>query len=303
MKTYDVHRYQSCPTGEHTVYDEATGQDVTRDCTCPALVVRAVGPPGPATPHMMMWSRSELARLVNEFDRGYFDADGSAPRRLSMFVSAFQSELLDLVERNPIAAAVRMLSRCVFDQVAFDTWTMTLSLRLMPGQWAVIRLPTSAEVEIEFELMSEPWGKAPAVLWARPISDRERELTAADIREQVRELLTGPDYTPSARATTTLQDDDEQLTEVVLGELAKMAEEIGFAELPPAPDGPTGPCQVVKDCNRPAHGGPACEVHKGGPADGSMLPVEPARGRKRTRAKPAAAAPKKRLPPKGDKSS
>lgn len=297
MKTYDVHRYQSCPTGEHTVYDEATGKDVTRDCTCPALVVRAVGPPGPAMPHMMMWSRSELARLVNEFDRGYFDADESAPRRLSMFVSAFQSELLDLVERNPIAAVVRMLSRCVFDQVAFDTWTMTLSLRLMPGQWAVIRLPTGADAEIEYELMDEPWGKAPAVLWARPVSDREQELTAADIREQVRELLTGPGYKPSTAATTTLQDDDEQLTEVVLGQLADMAEQIGFAELPPAPAAEiAGPCQVVKGCERPAYGGPACEVHRGGM---NLLPVEPARGRSRP-AKAKAPAAKKRLPPKKD---
>lgn len=227
MKSYYVHRLESCPTGEHVVIDDATGQEVTRDCTCPALVVSASGPPGPTVPHLMQWSRPELARLVGEFDRGYFDADGSPPRRLSMFVSAFQTELLDLMERNPFAAVVRVLTQCVFDQLTFCFATYQLSFRLMPGQWAVINLPVDGGKETTYRTDTKPAGLHPQILWERPVSDDEQRATEADIRGQVRELLTGKDgWTAAATDTTTLLDDEQQITAVDLSQLAAAAAQL-----------------------------------------------------------------------------
>lgn len=263
MKLYDVHRYAHCPTGEHVEYDPGTKAETTVNCTCPALVVRASGPPGPVEPHLMQWSRSELARLVTEFDRGYFDADGSPPRRLSMFVSAFQSELLDLIDRNPFAAVVTLLSRMPFDRVTFCASTLQLGFRMMPGQWAVICLPDDDGADIAYRSGDEAPGTAPAILWERPAFDDQA--TADYVRGQVRELLTGPGgWKPALPATSTLQDDNDALTEVVLAQLDEFA-----AQLEAAP---------------------------------AVLPVE-APGRRRARAKTTgkAAGAKKRLPPKEQK--
>lgn len=263
MKLYDVHRSQKCPTGQHVVIDEVTKEEVTLDCTCPALVVRASGPPGPVEPHLMQWSRGELARLVAEFDRGYFDADGSPPRVTSMFISAFQTELLNLIDRNPFAAVVTLLSRMPFDRVTFCGSTFQLGLRLMPGQWAVICLPDDDGADIAYRSAGEAPGTSPAVLWERPAHDDQ--VTADYVRGQVRELLTGPGgWKPAIPAGGTLVDADDTLAEA-LDELGAFAAQLDALE---------------------------------GPA--AVPPVELAPGRPRKRAKPASGAAKKRLPPKKD---
>lgn len=225
MKSYHVHRSAQCPTGAHVEYDEATGKDVTRGCDCPALVVRASGPPGPVEPHLMQWSRGELARLVGEFDRGYFDNDEAPARRSTQFLSAFQTEMLDMIDRSPLSAAVTLMSRAAPDQIVFDAAAGLLSLRMMPGRWAVLKLPSGPDEEIVYEEAEVPAvGAAYVVLWERPVSEYERTLTEAGIRDQVRHLLGGPAWTAAAPAGgDVLQDDGEQLTETVLGQLADLA--------------------------------------------------------------------------------
>ena len=287
MKNYHVHRPASCPTGEHVIIEG--GAEVTRDCTCPALVVSASGPPGPVTPHLMQWSRGELERLVTEFDRGYFDPAGFPPRRSSMFISAFQTELLDLIDRNPFAAVVTLLSRMPFDRITFCPVTFQLSMRLFPGTWAVICLPDDDGADLSYRSASEAAGTAPAVLWERPAPDDQ--VTADYVRGQVRELLTGPGgWKPAIAATSALQDDGESLAEV-LDQLEQFAAQLDAAPI-------VGFCQIVAGCPRPAVDGPACEIHKDGPNAG-VLPVEPAKRKRAPRAKAPAksAAAKKRLPP------
>ena len=285
MKSYYVHRLESCATGEHVVIDEETQQEVTKDCTCPALVVSASGPPGPVTPHLMQWSRTELARIVAEFDRGYFDAEGSPPRRLSMFVSAFQSELLDLMERNPFAAVVRVLTQCVFDRLDFCFTTYQVSFRLMPGQWAVINLPDDGGKEITYRTATEPAGLHPQTLWERPVSDEEQQATEADIRAQVRELLTGKDgWAPADKDTTTLLDDEQAITPISLDDLAAAAAQLEEWERQDAGEAPS-----VRALSRT----PAEIV-------ASLLPVEPAPGPARRgggKATSKRAGAKKRVPP------
>ena len=298
MKEYDVHRSEQCPTGQHVEIDPDTRAETTVNCTCPALVVRASGPPGPTEPHLMLWSRGELARLVTEMDRGYFDANGSPPRRSSMFVSAFQSELLNLIDRNPFAAVVTLFSRMSFDQVTFCFATYQLSFRMMPGQWAVLGLPDDDGADITYRLAGEPAGTSPAVLWERPTVDDQA--TGEYIRGQVRELLTGPGgWKPAVPGVGALQDDGDSMTEVVLAQLDEFAAQLDA--LPALPAAVVSPCEVVAGCPRPAVNGAACEVHKGG--GGEVLPVEPAKARARGTRKPAANAPaaKKRLPTKARK--
>lgn len=263
MKSYHVHRSAQCPTGAHVVFDEATGKDVTAGCDCPALVVRASGPPGPAEPHLMQWSRAELARLVGEFDRGYFDNDEAPERRTTQFLSAFQTEVLDMIGRSPLSAAVTLMSRAAPDQVVFDAANGVLSLRMMPGRWAVIRFPAGPDDDMVFEDAQAPGGDGGAVLWARATSQREQELTEDAIRDQVRELMNGPNWAASARATDALQDDGDQLG-ATLDELATMAELLEQANPAPRP-----------------------------------LPVSPApNGSGRRRGKGKNSTAKKRLPPK-----
>jgi hypothetical protein len=293
MKSYHVHRSASCPTGEHVIIEG--GAEVTRDCDCPALVVSATGPPGPAIPHLMQWSRGELERLVTEFDRGYFDRAGAPPRRMSMFVSAFQTELLDLIDRNPFAAVVTLLSRMPFDQVTWCQLTNQMSMRMMPGRWAVITLPAfDGDDDPVYQSATEPAGDMPVTLWERAFTGEQA--TADYVRGQVRELLTGPGgWKPTIAGTGALQDDGDSLTEAVLEQLADFAAQLDDA----APAEITGVCQVVAGCERPAIAGPACEVHNDGP-NARLLPVEPAPGRSRARVKPAAATAKKRIPPTKD---
>lgn len=288
MKNYHVHRLASCPTGEHVIIEG--GAEVTRDCTCPALVVSASGPPGPVTPHLMQWSRGELERLVTEFDRGYFDPAGFPPRRSSMFISAFQTELLDLIDRNPFAAVVTLLSRMPFDRVTWCQLTNQMSMRMLPGQWAVIKLPAfDGDDDPVYRSATEPAGDAPATLWERAFTGEQA--TVDYVRGQVRELLTGPGgWKPAIAATSALQDDGESLNEV-LDQLEQFAAQLDAAPV-------VGFCQIVADCPRPAVDGPACEIHKDGPNAG-VLPVEPAKRTRAPRAKAPAksAAAKKRLLP------
>lgn len=294
MKSYDVHRSALCATGEHVIIDGVTGAETTENCTCPALVVRASGPPGPVETHLMLWSRGELERLVAQFDSGYFDQAGAPPRRSSMFISAFQTELLDLIDRNPFAAVVTLLSRMPFDRVTWCQLTNQMSMRMMPGQWAVIVFPAfDGDDDPVYRSATEPAGDAPVTLWERAFTGEQA--TVDYVRGQVRELLTGPGgWKPAIAATSALQDDGESLTEV-------LAQLDAFAAQIDAEPARVGPCQVVAGCERPAVDGPACEIHKYGPNAG-VLPVETVK-RKRARAKPAAnsAAAKKRLPPAKDK--
>lgn len=255
MKSYHVHRSAQCPTGAHMVYDEATNTEVTQDCDCPALVVSASGPPGPVEPHLMQWSRGELARLVTEFDRGYFDPDGMPPRRSTQFLSAFQSEILDMIARSPLSAMVTLLSRAAFDQITLDTGAAftdasgrtypvarpVLSLRMMPGHWARIWLPVDGGDELFFEEGGCAGGNNPVVLWERPLSDREKELTEADIRGRVRDLMGAQAWEPYTRgeaqetAAPRLVDDGHALTERVLADLADAAAQLAAADTPLTP--------------------------------------------------------------------
>ena len=285
---YDVHRSNQCPTGEHVVINDATGQPETKDCTCPALVVRASGPPGPVEPHLMQWSRAELATLVREMDRGYFDANGAPPRRLSMFVSAFQTELLDLLERAPFAAVVRLLTRCVFHRVAFCFATYQLSFELMPGHWAVIQLPDEQGGQITYRSATEAGGSFSQVLWERPLTAGEEASTEEDIRAQVRELLHGENgWSPADTSTTILYGEEEKLLAATLDDLAAAA-----AQLQEEADGDPSALRRAE------------VLHVARPtAPAGVLPVEPAApGRKRRRGgTPKLGAGKKRLPPKADK--
>lgn len=286
MKIYDVHRSEQCPTGEHVEINDVTGEATTKDCTCPALVVRASGPPGPAEPHLMQWSRRELATLVREMDRGYFDANGSPPRRVSMFVSAFQTELLDLIERAPFAAVVRLLTRCLFHRVAFCFATYQLSFELMPGHWAVISLPVDPSGQVTYRSATEAAGSFSQVLWERPLTPGEEASTEAEIRAQVRELLHGENgWSPADTSTTILYGDDgEDLLAATLDDLAAAAAQLEAEDDPSA----YRRAEVLK-VPRP-------------PAPSGVLPVAPKPGPARARkATPKRAGGKKRLPPKADK--
>lgn len=217
-------------------------KEVTQDCTCPALVIRAQGPPGPEMPHLMMWSRGELARLRAKFDEGYFDDDECPPRRVSLFMSAVQAELLDMLDRDPLHAFVYMLTRVkLFDRVTLGQGTygdgsraQLLSLRLMPGHWAVIGLPCEPDQEITYQHADQPGGENPALLWERPESRAEQVQTEEDIRQQVRGMLHGTTWERSTQETSSLVDDEGELKET-LDQLHLAAERIEREDASPAP--------------------------------------------------------------------
>jgi len=225
VKEYHVHRLESCPTGEHV--DPET--DKTVDCTCPAMVVKASGPPGPVDAHLMQWSRGELARLVREFDRGYFDAEGSPSRTTSMFISDWQQQLLDAVRDDPLRAVTMLLARMRFDLLSFDPDKAVLSFRLLPGHYVHMLLPTDPDKGLEVRRVGTPAGDT---LWQRDELQSLHPWIEDDVRGQVRKLLEPRGWSPADKTVDPLVD-DSHAEDATLAQLAQIVDAAPVQQLPP----------------------------------------------------------------------
>lgn len=218
-----MHRLEACPTGEHV--DPQTEQTV--DCTCPALVVKASGPPGPTEPHLMQWTRGELQRLVREFDRGYFDHEGAPARTTSMFISDWQQQLLDAVRDDPLRAVTMLLARMRFDMLSFDPQQRILSFRAMPGKYLHLMLPKDQDATFEVRRMGTPAGDE---LWSRPQLAGLDPQVEEDVRGQIRGLLKPRGWSPADTSIAPLVD-DTVAEDATLEQLEAFAEQLPMREL------------------------------------------------------------------------
>lgn len=213
-----MHRLEACPTGEHV--DPQTEQTV--DCTCPALVVKASGPPGPTEPHLMQWSRGELQRLVREFDRGYFDHEAAPARTSSMFISDWQQQLLDAVRDDPLRAVTMLLARMRFDMLSFDPAQRILSFRAMPGKYLHMMLPADEDGTLEVRRVGTPAGDE---LWSLQRLASLGPQVEENVREQVRGLLKPRGWSPADKSIDPLVDDTAQV-DATLDRLAELVGEL-----------------------------------------------------------------------------
>lgn len=178
MKTYDsrLGGNPACPTGEHELPYSKEG---TAGCTCPWLIVQSDTP----QMHITTWSRAELDVLIREVDRGTFDPADYPRRAGSRFLSDFVSQLVDVVQRNPVEALMMLMARARIEQVAWDPAAQSLWLGVhapVPGtavagtDWHVMqftaagnrRMPTGDVEPAELAPDADPAiGHGPQLLW------------------------------------------------------------------------------------------------------------------------------------------
>lgn len=166
MKTYEPRRNNECPNGLHAAYDPA--KDPTQnECTCPWLIIQSSTP----VQHLTSWNRRETENFIREVDRGYFDPPGYPKRSGSMFLSPAMQRLLDVAEKEPVAAALTLLAGSgsglpPFDAVAWDAQDAVLSLRVGGGGWWHLFLGKSNVEAVTNHDDAHAAGEAPVLLWA-----------------------------------------------------------------------------------------------------------------------------------------
>jgi hypothetical protein len=139
VKTYEPRRNNECPNGIHATYNPAL-DPTQNECTCPWLVIASSTP----VQHLTSWSRRELENVIRETDSGYFDPPGYPLRSNSMFLSPNMQRLVDIAEKEPVAAALTLLAGAAahgdsglppFDAIAWDAEDACLSLRVAGKGW------------------------------------------------------------------------------------------------------------------------------------------------------------------------
>lgn len=168
MKTYEPRRNNACPNGVHADYDPDR-EPADNECTCPWLVVASTTPVN----HLTSWNRRELQTLIRETDGGYFDPPGYPRRVGSMFLSPPMQRLIDLAEKEPVAAAAALLAGAAvhgdsglppFDAIAWDAQDGCLSLRAGDAGWRRLWLgPEGAHTDHD---TTTAGGTNPILLWA-----------------------------------------------------------------------------------------------------------------------------------------
>lgn len=170
MKTYEPRRNNECPNGLHATYNPAL-DPTQNECTCPWLVIASSTP----VQHLTSWSRRELENVIRETDRGYFDPPGYPLRSNSMFLSPNMQRLVDMAEKEPVAAALTLLAGAAahgdsglppFDAIAWDAEDACLSLRTGGGGWRRLWLGhTNVDAMTDHDAY-KPGGADPVLLWA-----------------------------------------------------------------------------------------------------------------------------------------
>lgn len=166
MKTYEPRRNNECPNGLHATYDPA--KDPTQnECTCPWLIIQSTTP----VPHLTSWNRRETENVIREMDRGYFDPPGYPKRTGSMFLSPAMQRLLDVAEKEPVAAALTLLAGSgsglpPFDAVAWDAEDACLSVRVPGLGWRRLWLGHANVEAVTDSDFTTAGGANPVLLWA-----------------------------------------------------------------------------------------------------------------------------------------
>lgn len=166
MKTYEPRRNNTCPNGLHPDYDP-TKDPSQNECTCPWLIIQSSTP----VQHLTSWNRRETENFIREVDRGYFDPPGYPKRTGSMFLSPAMQRLLDVAEKEPVAAALTLLAGSgsglpPFDAIAWDAEDAVLSLRIGGGGWWHLFLGKSNVEAVTNHDDAHAAGANPVLLWA-----------------------------------------------------------------------------------------------------------------------------------------
>jgi len=169
MKTYEPRRDDRCPNPENTGHSPY-GSGQPDECTCPWLIIQSTTP----VQHLTSWNRRELDNVIREMDNGYFDPPGYPRRERSMFLSPGMQRLLDVAEKEPVAAALTLLAGAgagtglpPFDAIAWDAEDGCLSLRVgNAGGWRRLWLGHANVDTITDQDATTAGGTAPVLVWA-----------------------------------------------------------------------------------------------------------------------------------------
>lgn len=166
MKTYEPRRNNTCPNGLHPDYDPAKDPSLN-ECTCPWLIIQSSTP----VQHLTSWNRRETENFIREVDRGYFDPPGYPRRTGSMFLSPAMQRLLDVAEKEPVAAALTLLAGSgsglpPFDAVAWDAEDACLSVRVPGLGWRRLWLGHTNVEAVTDSDFTTAGGANPVLLWA-----------------------------------------------------------------------------------------------------------------------------------------
>jgi hypothetical protein len=184
VKTYEPRRNNECPNGIHATYNPDL-DPTQNECTCPWLVIASSTP----VQHLTSWSRRELENVIRETDRGYFDPPGYPLRSNSMFLSPNMQRLVDMAEKEPVAAALTLLAGAAshgdsglppFDAIAWDAEDACLSIRVgNAGGWRRLWLGHANVDAITDQDNATAGGANPVLLWA----DHPDTATETDLPE------------------------------------------------------------------------------------------------------------------------